>query len=207
VNPEAGDTLARAVAEVNALPLQPDFIVLTGDLTHATDDPHERRRRMLAWLARDLTALDKDPPGRRADAPPAVRPRAAVGLGHAPRRGRLRPGPARRDGSLTTDRRLLLTGFAAMLVAVAARAAAEPRRIPVVARKFVFIPNEIAVRQGESVVLEFSAPELGLRALVVPGEVARVPFTADKAGRFDFLCDVFCGDGHEGMNGHLVVQA
>ena len=116
------------------------------------------------------------------------------------------------------DRRLLLTGFAATLVAVAARAAtgAEPRRIPVVARKFVFIPNEITVKQGESVVLEFSAPEvamgffapeLGLRALLVPGEVAKVPFTADKAGRFDFLCDVFCGDGHEGMNGHLVVQA
>jgi cytochrome c oxidase subunit 2 len=114
------------------------------------------------------------------------------------------------------DRRLLLCGFAATLVAVAARAAAEPRRIPVVARKFVFIPNEIAVRQGESVVLEFSAPEvamgffapeLGLRTLIVPGEVAKVPFTADRAGRFDFLCDVFCGDGHEGMNGHLVVQA
>ena len=116
------------------------------------------------------------------------------------------------------DRRLLLTGFAATLVAVAVRAAtgAEPRRIPVVARKFVFIPNEIVVKQGESVVLEFTAPEvamgffapeLGLRALIVPGEVAKVPFTADKAGRFDFLCDVFCGDGHEGMNGHLVVQA
>jgi cytochrome c oxidase subunit 2 len=114
------------------------------------------------------------------------------------------------------DRRLLLCGFAATLVAVAARAAAEPRRIPVVARKFVFIPNEITVRQGESVVLEFSAPEvamgffapeLGLRTLIVPGEVSKVPFTADRAGRFDFLCDVFCGDGHEGMNGHLVVQA
>jgi|GEM_PF-2613425 len=24
---------------------------------------------------------------------------------------------------------------------------------------------------------------------------------------FAFLCDVFCGDGHEGMNGHLVVSA
>jgi cytochrome c oxidase subunit 2 len=114
------------------------------------------------------------------------------------------------------DRRLLLCGFAATLVAVAARAAAEPRRIPVVARKFVFIPSEITVRQGESVVLEFSAPEvamgffapeLGLRTLIVPGEVSKVPFTADRAGRFDFLCDVFCGDGHEGMNGHLVVQA
>ncbi|HYP32164.1 MAG TPA: cupredoxin domain-containing protein [Burkholderiaceae bacterium] len=115
------------------------------------------------------------------------------------------------------DRRLLLAGFAATLVAAASRAATEgePRRIPVVARKFVFIPNEITVGQGESVVLEFTAPEvamgffapaLGLRALLVPGEVAKVPFTADKPGRYDFLCDVFCGDGHEGMSGHLVVQ-
>lgn len=117
------------------------------------------------------------------------------------------------------DRRLLLAGFCATLVAAAARAASqagEARVITIVARKFVFIPNEITVRQGESVVLAFTAPEvamgffapeLGLRALIVPGEVSRVPFTADKAGRFDFLCDVFCGDGHEGMNGHLVVQA
>lgn len=116
------------------------------------------------------------------------------------------------------DRRLLLCGFAASIVGVAARAAADgaPRRIPVVARKFVFIPNEITVRVGESVVLEFSAPEvamgfyapdLGLRALIVPGEVAKVAWTPDKAGRFDFLCDVFCGDGHEGMSGHLVVTA
>ena len=116
------------------------------------------------------------------------------------------------------DRRLLLAGLAASTVALATRALAdgEPRRIAVVARKFVFIPNEITVRQGESVVLEFTAPEvamgffapeLGLRTLIVPGEVSKVPFTADRAGRFDFLCDVFCGDGHEGMNGHLVVQA
>jgi heme/copper-type cytochrome/quinol oxidase subunit 2 len=30
-------------------------------------------------------------------------------------------------------------------------------------------------------------------------------FTPDKAGTFTFLCDVFCGDGHEGMSGRLVV--
>ena len=116
------------------------------------------------------------------------------------------------------QRRLLLAGFSATLVALAARAAAPggPRRIPVVARKFVFVPNEITVRLGESVLLEFTAPEvamgffapeLGLRALIVPGEVSRVAWTPDRAGRFDFLCDVFCGDGHEGMSGHLVVQA
>lgn len=46
VNPEAKDTLKKAVAAVNSLETQPDFIVFTGDLTHTTDDPQERRRRM-----------------------------------------------------------------------------------------------------------------------------------------------------------------
>jgi len=62
------------------------------------------------------------------------------------------------------ERRLLLAGCAATLLAAASRAATEasPRRIPVVARKFVFIPNEITVRKGESVVLEFTAPEVAM---------------------------------------------
>lgn len=46
VNPEAAVTLKKAVAQVNALPKQPDFIVFTGDLTHTTDDPAERRKRL-----------------------------------------------------------------------------------------------------------------------------------------------------------------
>jgi len=45
-NPDARGTLPKAVAAVNALPSQPDFIMFTGDLTHSTDDPAERRRRM-----------------------------------------------------------------------------------------------------------------------------------------------------------------
>jgi hypothetical protein len=45
-NPDARGTLPKAVAAVNALPKAPDFIVFTGDLTHTTDDPAERRRRM-----------------------------------------------------------------------------------------------------------------------------------------------------------------
>ncbi|MCO5975286.1 metallophosphoesterase family protein [Ideonella oryzae] len=50
-NPEAKTTLARAVAEVNALPMPPDFIVFTGDLTHTTDDPQERRKRLREFKA------------------------------------------------------------------------------------------------------------------------------------------------------------
>jgi 3',5'-cyclic AMP phosphodiesterase CpdA len=46
VNPDARGTLPKAVAAVNALAQPPDFIMFTGDLTHTTDNPVERRKRM-----------------------------------------------------------------------------------------------------------------------------------------------------------------
>lgn len=45
-NPDAAGTLRKAVDAVNRLEEQPDFIVFTGDLTHTTDDPGERRTRL-----------------------------------------------------------------------------------------------------------------------------------------------------------------
>ena len=48
-NPDAANTLRKAVATVNALETPPDFIVFTGDLTHTTDDPGERRRRLAGF--------------------------------------------------------------------------------------------------------------------------------------------------------------
>jgi len=132
-------------------------------------------------------------------------------------------GPLDAFGWPGLERRRLLAHGAALAASaclgawatrVIAQAQPAARVIPVVARKFVFIPGEIAVARGESVVLEFSAPEvamgffcaeLDLRALIIPGQVARVPWTPARAGRFDFICDVFCGDGHEGMQGHLLV--
>jgi len=45
-NPDARVTLPKAIAAVNALATPPDFIVFTGDLTHTTDAPAERRRRL-----------------------------------------------------------------------------------------------------------------------------------------------------------------
>jgi hypothetical protein len=54
LNPDAGGTLPKAVAAVNALRERPDFIVFTGDLTHTTDDPKERRRRLAEF--RDIVS-------------------------------------------------------------------------------------------------------------------------------------------------------
>ena len=57
-NPDAEGTLQKAVAAVNALAIEPDFIVFTGDLTHTTDDPKERRRRLAEF--RDIVSKLKN---------------------------------------------------------------------------------------------------------------------------------------------------
>ena len=98
--------------------------------------------------------------------------------------------------------------------AVIAAPARKPRVIKVVAKKFEFVPGEIHVRNGETVTLQFTAPEVPmgfnladfkLRADIVPGKVASLDFTPDRTGSFTFLCDVFCGTGHEEMSGTLIV--
>ena len=56
INPDFEGTLKKAIAEVNALPTPPDFIVFTGDLTQTTDDAAVRRKRMTEFrdMVKDL---------------------------------------------------------------------------------------------------------------------------------------------------------
>ena len=54
INPDSQGTLKKAVAAVNALDEQPDFIVFTGDLTQTTDDRKIRRDRMAEF--RDIVS-------------------------------------------------------------------------------------------------------------------------------------------------------
>ena len=44
-----------------------------------------------------------------------------------------------------------------------------------------------------------------MRVDLVPGKTVELTFTPDRAGRFVFLCDNFCGEGHDRMTGFLVV--
>ncbi|HEY8050003.1 MAG TPA: metallophosphoesterase, partial [Ramlibacter sp.] len=59
-NPDPRGTLPKAIAAVNALSEPPDFIVFTGDLTHSTENPAERRKRMREFqaVARELKVKD-----------------------------------------------------------------------------------------------------------------------------------------------------
>jgi len=58
---------------------------------------------------------------------------------------------------------------------------------------------------AEDIFMGMNIPDFGVRSDIVPGKTMQLALTPDKAGTFTFLCDVFCGDGHEGMSGTLVV--
>ena len=88
--------------------------------------------------------------------------------------------------------------------------------IKIVAQRFRYTPNEIVLKKGQTAVLEFisldfvhgfNIPDLKMRADLPPGKVTTVRVKFEQAGTYDFLCDNFCGDGHEEMGGRFVVTA
>jgi cytochrome c oxidase subunit 2 len=108
-----------------------------------------------------------------------------------------------------------LISVAALFYASQAQSSfAAEQVIQLTAKKFEYSPNEITVKKGQPVVIEivsldrkhgFTIPDLKVRSDVKPGAENVVRFTPDKAGTFNFHCDLFCGSGHEGMAGTLVV--
>jgi cytochrome c oxidase subunit 2 len=106
----------------------------------------------------------------------------------------------------------------ALAATLLARAGAQtgPRVIPLVARRYRYEPGEIALKVGEPVVIEIRAldfvhgmniPDLGKRLDLLPGLVTRIELQPKEPGVIDFLCDNFCGEGHEEMHGRFVVSA
>ena len=87
--------------------------------------------------------------------------------------------------------------------------------IRVTAKCFAYDPDTITVHVGHPVVLElvsldhhhgFSLPDFNQRADVLPGLITRLRFVPDKVGTHAFVCDVFCGSGHDDMAGTLEVK-
>lgn len=110
----------------------------------------------------------------------------------------------------------MLTALAASGLGVAlAQGPARVREIAVTAKRFEFVPAEIELKAGEEVVvvvtsLDFvhgmNIPDLKQRYDLVPGRPTRIPLSPKRAGVIEFVCDNFCGDGHEEMHGRFVVR-
>ena len=64
----------------------------------------------------------------------------------------------------------------------------------------------IGDRTSEDFAHGFNLPDFGVRKDLVPGVAVEVTITPAKSGRFHYLCDNFCGEGHDKMSGILVVD-
>ncbi len=91
----------------------------------------------------------------------------------------------------------------------------EVREFEMTAKQFEFVPNTITVNKGDTVKLHitstdvthgFALPDFGVSETLAPGQDVHVEFVADKTGTFTFSCNVYCGTGHTGMSGQLIVQ-
>jgi cytochrome c oxidase subunit II len=111
-----------------------------------------------------------------------------------------------------------IAAVAAAGMGSAAYVAGQPAEqvIKILAKRFEFVPHEITVKKGIPVLLEFTtadvmmgfnAPDLKVRADILPDKVAQVRFVPQQTGTFVYLCDVFCGKGHEEMSGTITVIA
>jgi cytochrome c oxidase subunit 2 len=106
-------------------------------------------------------------------------------------------------------------GVAGYFAAAIANGAAGHERINLSAKKFEFSASEIRLKKGKPVtfvlsasdfVHGFSVPDFNVRADLIPGKTVEVTFTPNRAGKFGFVCDNFCGEGHDQMMGFLIVS-
>ncbi len=93
--------------------------------------------------------------------------------------------------------------------------AVNTKEFQLTAFKSSYSPSTITVNKGDHVKITittedvehgFSLPDYGISTTISPGKSTLVEFTADKQGEFTFFCTVFCGSGHPGMKGSLIVK-
>jgi cytochrome c oxidase subunit II len=117
---------------------------------------------------------------------------------------------------------MALTLFPAALPSIVAddandqvRQTAEVHEFQITSRKYEFGPSSLRVTKGDHLKLVIGAldhdhgfrlDEFHINKNIEKGKTVTVEFTADKAGTFPFRCSNFCGLGHGGMKGTLVVD-
>ncbi len=92
---------------------------------------------------------------------------------------------------------------------------APKQTIDMTAQHFHFTPDEIHVKQGTLVTLKvksidgthgFSLGAFGIDETIEENETKVIEFYAGQKGEYGFKCSHFCGLGHLGMNGKVVVE-
>lgn len=91
----------------------------------------------------------------------------------------------------------------------------DTREIMMTAKNYEYDPGVITVKEGEHVKLIVTALDhdhgikidaFHIDQVLKKGEPTTIEFTADSTGTFEFQCSRFCGLGHKGMKGELIVE-
>ncbi|MDA1292788.1 MAG: cupredoxin domain-containing protein [bacterium] len=78
-----------------------------------------------------------------------------------------------------------------------------------------FEPSVIRLKKGENVSLHLmgiegdhgiAIPGLGIKETMAKGGMSLVKVPTDKAGTFEFFCNVQCGSGHSDMQGTIIIE-
>ncbi len=85
----------------------------------------------------------------------------------------------------------------------------------IVARMWSFDPEQIEITVGSTVdfyltskdvVHGFHINEKGVNMMAVPGSINKITARFNEAGVYRFVCNEFCGTGHQNMAGSIIVK-
>ncbi len=87
--------------------------------------------------------------------------------------------------------------------------------VTVVALTFAFLPAEFRVPAGQPVTFRLTSIDVvhgfqivgtNANTMVVPGYVSQFTTTFEEPGEYLIVCNEYCGAGHHGMYGKLIVE-
>ena len=89
------------------------------------------------------------------------------------------------------------------------------KEFSIIAKNWEFNPSQIIVNKNDIVKLkiksidvkhDISIPEFNISSDLNPNQETIIEFKADKTGVFTFYCSIYCGLGHDNMDGVLIVK-
>ena len=92
---------------------------------------------------------------------------------------------------------------------------APVQKVHMTAKRYEYTPDVVLVKQGTHVILEiesldvthgFKIDQYGINVTIPEKEKVTVEFYAREPGTYPFKYSHFCGVGHFGMNGKLIVE-
>lgn len=110
---------------------------------------------------------------------------------------------------------LCLVGGGTVAMPVLSNESPGRQVIEIAAKRYGFTPERVHLKSGRPAVLHIRAldvmhgfyiPSLNIRSDLVPGTVVSIELPPLAKGEYPFACDLFCGSGHTGMQGTLVVE-